>query len=191
MSRSFTTSLAAVISGEGDSTRGAGCGMPDMVDELPVRVQVGGQVVEWMLIIQGDGPWALTLRSPSGVECSAQGDDVFDALRTMRTELAPRGVKICCSGARKDVRPSGFSASHGAWMIYVLPMWRPPTVRDLVSTFGYCKPGLVSSVEEQDAYWERYLANRNRWFNFINPVWWAYFLTASWGKPKFREEGLS
>ncbi|MER5947364.1 hypothetical protein ABT127_14955 [Streptomyces sp. NPDC001904] len=157
-----------------------------MVDELPVRVQVDGQVVRWRLVVEGDGPWVLTLRSPAGSECSAEGDDVFDALRSMRAELAPRGVKVCCNGARVDVRPSGLAASQGSWVVYVLHRWRPVTVRDLVSTFDPCDPDQVGSVEAQDAYWETYLADRGKWFTSLNPVWWAYFLTASWGRPKFR-----
>ncbi|MYW68412.1 hypothetical protein GTY65_30700 [Streptomyces sp. SID8379] len=157
-----------------------------MNEELPVRVQVDGRLVEWKLLVEGDGPWVLTLRSPAGNECSAQGDDVFDVLRVLRAELAPRAVKICCNGARANVRPSGFASSYGSWMIYVLHRWRPVTVRDLVPTFDHCEPGLVGSVEEQDAYWERYLSDRGKWLKLINPVWWAYFLTASWGRPKFR-----
>jgi len=155
-----------------------------MNEELPIYVQLEGQEVEWKMVVEGDGPWNLRLESPSGVEVTADGDNVFEALRSMRAALASRGVTICCNGARVDVRPSGLSASHGAWMVYVLHMWRPPTVRDLAPTFGYCHASLIGSVEEQDAYWERHLKNRKNWLNFINPVWWMYFVTASWGKPK-------
>lgn len=70
-------------------------------------------------------------------------------------------------------------------MVYILHMWRPTTVRDLVPVFGYAQPHKVGTVEEQDAYWERHLKNRKNWLNFINPVWWIYFLTSSWGKPKW------
>lgn len=155
-----------------------------MNEELPIYVILEGQETEWKMVVEGDGPWHLRLESPDGVEATASGENVFEALRSMRTALAPRRVTICCNGARADVRPSGLSASHGAWMVYVLHMWRPPTVRDLVPTFGYCRAGLVGSVEEQDAYWEGHLKSRKNWLNFINPVWWVYFATASWGKPK-------
>lgn len=69
-------------------------------------------------------------------------------------------------------------------MVYVLHMWRPSTVRDLVPIFGYAPPGKIASVEEQDAYWERHLKNRKNALNFVNPIWWIYFLTSSLGKPK-------
>ncbi|MEU6801729.1 hypothetical protein [Streptomyces neyagawaensis] len=149
-----------------------------------VRVQIGGEEDQWQMLVKGDGPWHLQLKSPGGIEAAAIGDDVFQALRSIRKELTARGIAICCNGARVDVRPSGFSASHGAWMLYVLHMWRPSTVRDLVPIFGYAPPSKVGSVEEQDAYWERHLKNRKNFLNFINPVWWIYFLTASRGKPK-------
>src|SRR3954467_11797360 len=155
-----------------------------MNEELPVHVQIDNQEMEWKLTVEGDGPWRLRLESPLGVESTAKGDNVFGALRCMRSDLLSQGIKICCNGARVDVRPSGLSASHGAWMIYRLHIWRPPTVRDLVPTFGYCPASLTGSPEEQDAFWERYLKNRKNWLNFINPVWWIYFLTASCGKPK-------
>lgn len=155
-----------------------------MNEELPVRVQIDGQEVEWKVAIEGDGPWHLRLKSPRGIESEATGSNAFEALRSMHSNLAPKRVKICCNGTRINVRPSGLSASHGAWMLYMLHMWRPPTVRDLVPIFGYCPPNYIGSPEEQDAYWERHLRNRKNWLNFINPVWWIYFLTASWGKPK-------
>jgi hypothetical protein len=156
-----------------------------MNDELDLHVQIsGGAEARWQISIEGDGPWHLRLKSPDGIEAAAVGSNAFEALRSIREQLAPRGIIMCCNGARVDVRPSGFSASHGAWMIYVLRMWRPPTVRDLVPIFGYAHPSKVGSVEEQDAYWERHLKNRKNLLNFINPVWWVYFLTASRGKPK-------
>jgi len=158
-----------------------------MNEEFPIRVQLNGRVVEWKMLVEGDGPWSLRLVSPSRVESAVSGENVFAALRSMRSELTPRGIAICCNGARVDVRPSGLSASHGAWMVYVLHMWRPPTMRDLVPILSYSPPGKIDSVEEQDAYWERHVKNRKNWLNFINPVWWIFFLTASWGKPKWRD----
>jgi hypothetical protein len=126
--------------------------------------------------------WSLCLESPNGIESTANGGNVFEALRSIRTELASRSMVICCNGARFDVRPSGLSASHGAWMVYVLRRWRPATVRDLVPIFGYAPPDRIGTVDERDAYWERHLKNRSNWLNFINPVWWIYLLTASWGE---------
>ncbi|NBE51147.1 hypothetical protein [Streptomyces boluensis] len=156
-----------------------------MSETHTVHVRVGEREVRWTLRVRhGDGQWHLTLRSPHGVECEASGNDVFHALRTMRAELAPRGVTLCCNGARVDVRPSGLSRSHGAWMVYVLPRWRPTTARDLVPTLGYAPADRIGSVEEQDAYWARHLRHRRNPLNFINPVWWIYWATASWGRPR-------
>jgi hypothetical protein len=157
-----------------------------MSEEITMWVQLDGRMLRWRMVIEGEGPWNLRLESPGGVESTATGDDVFEALRAMRVGLDARGIKLCCNGARVDVRPSGLSASHGAWMVYVLHMWRPVTVRDLVPTFGYAPPSEIGSTEEQDAYWERHLKNRKNWLNFANPVWWIYFFTASWGRPKWR-----
>jgi hypothetical protein len=158
-----------------------------MNEEFPIRVQISGREVKWNMQVEGDGPWRLRLSSPNGLESAVSDANIFAALRSMRSQLSPRGITICCNGARVDVRPSGLSASHGAWMVYVLHMWRPSTVRDLVPIFNYAPPGKIGSVEEQDAYWGRHVKNRKNWLHFINPVWWIYFLTASWGKPKWRD----
>ncbi|WP_327393186.1 hypothetical protein OG533_31660 [Streptomyces sp. NBC_01186] len=154
-----------------------------MNEEIPIYVRLEGREEEWKILVEGDGPWILHLESSNGVEISKAADNVFSALQEMRATLAQRDITLCCNGARVDVRPSPQSASYGAWMVYVLHMWRPPTVRDLVPTFGYCADR-IGSVEEQDAYWERHLARRKSWVNFVNPLWWIYLFTASWGKPK-------
>ncbi|BBC33296.1 hypothetical protein SGFS_045900 [Streptomyces graminofaciens] len=159
-----------------------------MSEEIPIRVQIDGREAIWKMLIEGDGPWHLSLQSANGVESTAFGNNVFEALRSIRTQLFPRRIIICCNGARANVRPSALSASHGAWMIYTLHMWRPSTVRDLAPTLSYAPPSKIGSVEEQDAYWERHLRNRKNWLNFINPVWWIYFLTDSWGKPKWQDK---
>ncbi|MGW7657911.1 hypothetical protein ACWGJ7_39510, partial [Streptomyces tendae] len=91
-----------------------------MDEEIPLYVQREGQELQWKMTVEGEGPWHLRLESPHGVEATATGDNVFQALRSMRPGLASRGVEVCCNGARADVRPSGLSASHGAWMVYVL-----------------------------------------------------------------------
>lgn len=154
-----------------------------MNEEIPIYVRLGSREEEWKILVEGEGPWDLRLESSNGVETSATADNVFAALQEMRVALAPKGVALCCNGARVDVRPSPQSASYGAWMVYVLHMWRPPTVRDLVSIFGCCAER-ISSIEEQDAYWSRHLARRKSWVNFVNPLWWIYLFTASWGNPK-------
>ncbi|MGY1435850.1 hypothetical protein [Streptomyces reniochalinae] len=154
-----------------------------MNEEIPIHVRQEGEEKEWKMAIEGDGPWVLRLESPGGVEASAQGEDVFHALQDLRTELAGRDIILCCNGARIDTRPSPQAASHGAWMVYILRMWRPPTIRDLVPTFGYCCER-IGSVEQQDAYWKHHLERRKAWYNFVNPLWWVYLLTASWGSPK-------
>ncbi|WP_125514155.1 hypothetical protein [Streptomyces sp. WAC 01529] len=158
-----------------------------MNEDIPVYVQLGGEEAEWKMSVEGEGPWRLRLESPDGVESTANGDNVFEALRSIRAELAPKGVTICCNGARVDVRPSGLSKSHGGWMVYILHMRLPSTTRDLVPTFGRCPARLVGSVEEQDAYWERHLKNRRNWINYINPAWWIYFFLGFWAKPRKRQ----
>lgn len=158
--------------------------MRAMAEEIKIRVEKGGRENQWKIVVEGEGPWTLRLESPNRVESTASGDNIFEALRSMRRELSSRNILLCCNGARVNVRPSGLSASHGAWMVYVLHMWRPSTVRDLVPVFGYAPPHKIGTVEEQDAYWERHLKNRMNWLNFINPLWWIYFFTSSWGKPK-------
>lgn len=159
------------------------------MEEYSVWVLVDGEVDRWCLEVVGDGPWELRLRAGEGEVAAAVGDNVFEMLRQLRRGLDRVGVRLCVNGARVDVRPSGLSASHGAWMVYTLRLWRPPTVRDLVPTLGYARPARIGSVEQQDEYWQLHLRRRRSWFNLVNPVWWAYFVTASLGRPRARSRG--
>lgn len=157
-----------------------------MTEDIPVHVLIDGSTAEWLIKVNGDGPWELRLESPTGEESTAQGDNVFEALRSIRNDLSRRGITLCVNGARTDARPSGLSAAHGAWMVYILRLWRPPTVRDLAPILAYSDASKIGSVEEQDQYWQQHLTRRKNWLNFVNPIWWLYFLTKSWGSPKWR-----
>lgn len=157
-----------------------------MNQQIPVHVLIDGNLSEWLIKVDGDGPWSLRLESPAGEEASAQGDNVYEALRSIRGDLSPSGVTLCINGARIDARPSPLSASHGAWMVYILRLWRPPTVRDLAPVFAYSDASRIGSVDEQDEYWQHHLRRRTSRLNLVNPIWWIYFLTSSWGSPKGR-----
>ncbi|MFE0880098.1 hypothetical protein ACFW4X_35300 [Streptomyces smyrnaeus] len=158
--------------------------MSRLREEVPIHVVHEGGDEEWTIQVTGDGPWVWRLLSADKAECEVTGSSAFEALRTMQDAVSEKDVVLCCNGLRANVRPSHRSASHGAWMVYLLHLWRPATVRDLVHVFDYAPPEKIASRNQQDQYWEHHLAARKKWWNLANPIWWLYFATASWGKPK-------
>ncbi|MEO3852274.1 hypothetical protein ABGB09_32395 [Streptomyces sp. B8F3] len=161
-----------------------------MTERITLQTLVDGIPVAWTAAADfREGAWRLKIESPSAVEFEAAGDDLFEALRQARSSLEPRGIRLCCNGARIDTWPSGQARQHGAQVVYVHRLWLPPTVRDLVPTLGAADASRIGTVAEQEEFHARHLANRKRWFNFVNPVWWIYLFTSSWGRPRWQQPG--
>ncbi|MFW6695844.1 hypothetical protein [Streptomyces sp. MAR4 CNX-425] len=161
-----------------------------MTEWISLRAFVDGEPVAWTAAVDyhedagWEDAWRLTIESASAVECEASGADLFEALRRARGHLEPRDIRLCCNGARIDAWPSRQAREHGAWVVYITRLWLPPTVRDLVSVFGLADAERIGTVAEQDEFHARHLANRKHWFNFVNPLWWIFLYTSSWGRPK-------
>jgi hypothetical protein len=111
--------------------------------------------------------YLISLSDPvTGRTWSARGPDLFDALCELRRQVEPLGIRICVSGARIDVRPSGMSRDMGGGqMAYILrkPLrlgrllrfllrMRPP----LIDILSPARCDLVVSVAEQELYFQEW-----------------------------------
>jgi hypothetical protein len=141
---------------------------PEDQEEVKVADASGEQYscqVRWHEV--GD-EYLLSMSEPvNGKAWSARGRDLFDAFCALRLQLEPLGMRICVSGARLDVHPSGMSRSMGGGqMAYELGkpgkigrLWRfhvrrrPP----LVYIFSPAPCELVVSVAEQERYFEEWV----------------------------------
>ncbi|WP_181788235.1 hypothetical protein [Streptomyces phytophilus] len=156
-----------------------------VTERIGLRALVDGTPVAWTATVDHhEDAWRLKIESSSAVEWEGEGADLFEALRQARGCLEPKGVRLCCNGARIDTWPSRMAREHGAWVVYVHRRWLPTTVRDLVPVLGAADAGRIGTVAEQDDYHAWHLANRKRWFNLVNPLWWIWLFTSSWGRPK-------
>jgi len=77
--------------------------------------------------------------------------DYFEALRSVRRQLDPLGVKLLVNGARRDVWASGMARDMGAGLRVYLTGGAKPAER-LVDLLDPCDAALVGTVEEQDDF---------------------------------------
>jgi hypothetical protein len=150
-------------------------------DQISVRVaDATGEESCWQLGLsyEGDGEgdsngeeYLLSLSDPvNGRAWSARGPDMFDALCALRRQLEPLGMRICVSGARVDVYPSGMSRDMGGGQMayvlgkpgrfgrllrfHVLHIRRPGP---LVDIFSPAPCDLVATVADQERYFQEWV----------------------------------
>jgi hypothetical protein len=99
-----------------------------------------------------------------GADLSLRGEglDLFEALASVRCDLAARGMVIACNGSRKDVFPSQMlrQASCGRFA-YVLTIPRSASRPETVDIFAVPPESAeLVSVEEQREWFERWQRSR-------------------------------
>ncbi|MFC7241782.1 hypothetical protein ACFQO7_04725 [Catellatospora aurea] len=153
-----------------------------MIEYSPLRVRTAdGKSATWRvehdLAAQSpDAPWRLSLVGPEGVRFDAFGVDLYDCLKQIRRQTEPTGVLLCCNGARRNARPSGFyGSSLGAIAVYRHHRWRAAMPWDLVGIFGYAPPRKIATVEEQEAYLEKVDSFRRSMLPLLNPLQWITY----------------
>lgn len=101
----------------------------------------------------GDG-YLISCQLPmSDNPLSGRADDCFAALQIIRRAAEEQNWKICCRGARRNVRPSAMSRSMGGGiMAYILEMGQPGRMDSTVEIFDADAPESYSSVADQEAY---------------------------------------
>jgi hypothetical protein len=105
--------------------------------------------------------WTLTL---TGLDrtWSADGPDLFEALRNLRRQLDPLDVRLGCNGARRDAWASGMQRDMGEGRLVYLLVAGQAGRPVQVDTLGPASLKDVGTVTEQDAYHTRWLATRSR-----------------------------
>lgn len=86
------------------------------------------------------------------------GDDLFDALVKLRTQLERHGCQLLCKGARPDVFPSGMSRSMGGGrQAYIMRLGKPARMEDLVDIFDFAAAEQVDVVDAQKEFREKWI----------------------------------
>lgn len=142
---------------------------------LHVRTAVGAPEI-WRVEYSVGEPWRLSLVDPDESRLDATGNDLYDCLKQIRRQTDPVGILLCCNGARKNVRPSGFlSSSLGAISVYKIHRWRASMPWDLVDLFAYAPPRQIATLEEQAAYLQKVDEYRKSALSLLNPVHWITY----------------
>src|SRR5579884_121271 len=95
-----------------------------------------------------------------GREITRADTDYFAALRAIRTELEQEGLLLICYGASRNVYPSSMMRSMGSGdRAYKLYMGRPARQSDIVSIFDTGSDVLPATVDEQEAYYKKWLSS--------------------------------
>lgn len=123
-----------------------------------------------------DKPWRLSLIGPDGVRFDATGVDLYDCLKQIRRQTEPMAILLCCNGARRNTRSSGFySSTLGAIVVHKEYRWRRSMPWELVDIFGYAPPRKIATVEEQEAYLEKVDRWRRSVLPLLNPLQWITY----------------
>lgn len=153
-----------------------------MIECSPLRIRTAdGKSAMWRvehaLVEQdSDAPWWLSLVGPDGVKFDATGVDLYDCLKQIRRQTEPSGILLCCNGARRNARPSGFYGSTlGAVVVYQHHRWRAAMPWELVDIFGYAPPRKIATVEDQEAYLESVDSFRQSMLPLLNPLQWITY----------------
>ncbi|MFD0277818.1 hypothetical protein ACFVHB_28460 [Kitasatospora sp. NPDC127111] len=114
----------------------------------------------WKLRAEEDGEYRVELASPNGAIWSAAGDDLFEALKSVRLQIEPLGYLLLCNGARIDAHPSGMSRdTTGGRTLYLL---KARAARTRVFIFDRANPADVGTVADQREFYQAWLRTPRR-----------------------------
>lgn len=120
--------------------------------------------LQWIVPPYGDD-FVLTLLASDGRSWSARGWNMFEAFTSLRRQVDPMGLKLCCQGARTQATISGMAADMGrGMMVYRINDGRVASRRDLVGIFDPAPLAEIGTVEDQAAY-------RELWVNGPTSHW--------------------
>lgn len=101
----------------------------------------------------------LLLRHDS-VQFEQVGDNYFDAMVRIRRELEKKHLLLHCYGASKHVYPSPMALDMGSGhMAYRLALGRKARIKDLVSIFETGPDVNSVTVDEQEKFYQTWLAS--------------------------------
>jgi len=88
---------------------------------------------------------------------------MFETLVRLRRQLEPDGLTIAVQGSRRDTWPSGMVRDMGGGMgVYVIHPGLNARREDVVSTLDNASPDQLATVDEQQAFAQAWLAEREK-----------------------------
>jgi hypothetical protein len=132
-------------------------------ESYTVRVASEAGDQQWTLTTGRRGrEWLIAIADHDGNRWAAEGPDLFEALRVLRSAADPLGIRLGVNGARRDAWASGMQRDMGEGrFVYLLTegeTGRPPQV----STLGPASLMDVGTVREQEELHARWLSSRRR-----------------------------
>lgn len=126
-----------------------------------LKIRLANGSTEWAAADFSDSPrWQLQLTFADGRTVSVEQSDLFDCLVDLRKRLAEDGAIILCSGARRDVFPSGMARQMGGGrMAYQLRLGQQARRADLIDIFEPAEAAEIATVEDQRAFFDEWLAS--------------------------------
>jgi hypothetical protein len=101
-------------------------------------------------------PWALVVAGAGWERRSFVGDDLFEAMNSLRREIELGGGRLICAGARIDTFPSGMARSMGsARKVYKTQLGHPAT--ELMDIFDETDELSVGTVAQQLDFHRRWI----------------------------------
>ncbi len=110
-------------------------------------------------------PWNLEYQTslPSKESYFFEDTDLFQCLLSLRKVLEVENKYILCNGARRDAHPSSMTRQMaGGSKVYLLKIGQHARIEDMVQTFGEATIEQVSSISEQEDYYEKWLKSLPR-----------------------------
>ena len=130
-----------------------------MTQQATVKLlQSNGQVKDLVLRYSIQSPWFI--ESPFDPGKKYEGDDLFQCLQSLRSDLEETGARLLCNGSRVNSYPSRMSREMGgARKVCILCKGRQAGSGDLVDTFGDAPADCVGTVAEQEAFYHDWIAS--------------------------------
>jgi len=114
-----------------------------------------GAVQPATLDVTGEDNLSVTFRNDALGKFETSDSDLFEAMVKLRLWLEPKGYKLLCNAARRDVYPSRMARQmSGGFRAYKMTMGKPAEMSDRVKILDPAPAESVASVAEQSAFYQ-------------------------------------
>ena len=87
----------------------------------------------------------------------SKSDNIFDSVVELRKKLELNNIYLLCNASVINVYPSGMQKEFGGTKAYKLQMGKQATLTDVVDIFDYDNELKISSVKEQEEFYENWI----------------------------------
>ncbi|WP_232052835.1 hypothetical protein [Leptotrichia wadei] len=87
----------------------------------------------------------------------SKSDNIFDSVVELRKKLELKNIYLLCNASVINVYPSGMQKEFGGTKAYKLQMGKQATLTDVVDIFDYDNELKISSVKEQEEFYENWI----------------------------------